>query len=66
MSHESLSLGDKCEWTRCNNSSKHSAASPKHPNGNLLLARGPLAKARLRGSGHSAGSELVCNCVNKF
>lgn len=60
----SISSDDTCEWTRCNNSSKHSAASPKHPNGNRRPASGPLASARRNGSGHSAGSELVCNCWN--
>lgn len=60
----SISSDDKCEWTRCNNSSKHSAASPKHPNGKRRPASGPLASARRNGSGHNAGSELVCNCWN--
>ena len=66
VSHESLSLGDKCEWTRWSKSSKHSAASPKHPSGKRRLANGPLASALLSGSGQSAGSELVWSCVNKF
>lgn len=66
VSHESLSLGDKCEWTLWSSSSKHSAASPKQPSGKRRLANGPLARALRRGSGQSAGSELVCSCVNKF
>lgn len=60
----SISSEDKCEWTLCNNSSKHSAASPKQPNGKRLHCSSPLASARLNGSGHNAGSELVCNCWN--
>lgn len=60
----SISSADKCEWTRCSSSSKHSAASPKHPNGKRRPANGPLANARLNASGHSAGSELVCSCWN--
>lgn len=60
----SISSPDKCEWTRCNSNSKHSAASPKQPSGNRRPANGPLANARLNGSGHNAGSELVCNCWN--
>lgn len=62
VSHESLSSDDKCECTRCNNNSKHSAASPRHPSGKRRPASGPLASARRSGSGHNAGSELVCNC----
>ena len=64
VSHESLSSDDKCEWTRCNNNSKHSAASPRQPIGKRRPANGPLANARRNGSGHNAGSELVCNCEN--
>lgn len=60
----SISSDDKCEWTRCNKSSKHSAASPRQPNGNRRPANGPLANALRNGSGHNAGSELVCNCWN--
>lgn len=66
VSHRSLSDVERCEWTRCSKSSKHSAASPRQPSGKRRLARGPLASALLSGSGHSAGSELVCSCVNKF
>lgn len=60
----SISSGDKCEWTRCSSNSKHSAASPKQPNGKRRPANGPLASALRNASGHSAGSELVCNCWN--
>jgi len=63
-SQESPSSGEMCEWTRCRRSSKHSAASPRQPRGKRLPAKGPLAKARRKGSGHKAGSELVCNCWN--
>ena len=61
-SQASVSSEEMCECTRCNNSSKHSAASPKQPKGKRRPASGPEAKARLKGSGHNAGSELVCNC----
>lgn len=61
-SHESPSSGEICEWTRWRSSSKHSAASPRQPRGKRLPAKGPLAKARRRGSGQRAGSELVCSC----
>lgn len=66
VSHESLSLGDKCEWTRWSSSSKHSAASPRQPKGKRRLAKGPLARALRSGSGQSAGSELVWSCVKRF
>lgn len=60
----SISSADRCEWIRCSSNSKHSAASPRQPNGKRRPANGPLANARRNGSGHSAGSELVCNCWN--
>lgn len=64
VSQRSPSSDDKCECTLCKSSSKHSAASPKHPNGNLRPARGPLAKALRNGSGHKAGSDDVWSCWN--
>lgn len=61
-SQASPSSGEMCECTRCNSNSKHSAASPRQPSGKRRPANGPLAKARRNGSGHRAGSELVCSC----
>lgn len=62
VSQRSPSSDDKCECTLCRSNSKHSAASPKHPKGNLLPASGPLARALRSGSGHKAGSDDVCSC----